>query len=152
MSTNRPTPAGPRIGRVAVVIALLVVASTGLIVAVGTQHTEQEPLVQLPAAVVAVLPEPGAVGFRQDVVGADLRTDYLGTVAIDGRDIPLDQVTVQEMGTVRRISYQPGDGRAIGQLEPGAHTATVYWWGQAEPAPDRYDRSVDSFSWSFTVG
>ena len=151
MSTSQPS-VGPRLARVAVVVLLLAGATTVLIVAVSSQRTQEGPLIELPAALVRVLPEPGAVGFRQDIVGADLRNDFQGTVAIDGRDIPLDQVTVSELGPVRRISYQPGAGRAIGQLEPGAHTATVYWWDAVGPAPDSYDESVASFSWSFTVG
>ena len=45
-----------------------------------------------------------------------------------------------------------GDGLEIEQLEPGRHTATVYWWDEAGPAPNAYDDATGAFSWSFTVG
>jgi hypothetical protein len=131
------------------VTALLAVATIAIVAAVSSQRTEpsQRPL---PSAVLELLPGEGTVALRQSPIGATLRSEFTGTVAVDGRDVPLDERTVDEMGTSRRVTFTPGHNRVITTLRPGAHTATVYWWSITEPNPDDYARA-SAFTWSFTV-
>jgi hypothetical protein len=150
MSSAPQSSPRPRAARIVVVGALLLVALTILVAAVASQRNNSEGEHALPPAVVALIPAPGDVRFRQDAIGAALAVDYKGALAIDGRDIPLDQLQVDELGSSRRISFQPGPDRVFSTLSPGPHHATVYWWPETQRAPDSYAK-VPSYTWSFKL-
>jgi hypothetical protein len=150
-----PPPARPlRPGRVLVVASALAVAAIAL-VAAGLSNRTDEPATDVPSDVVALIPPPGAVAFRQDDVGAELQPYLTGTVVLDGREIPEDQLTVQDLGSAQRVTYRPGVDaqgvpKEIEELEPGRHVVEVKWWNEVQGRPNG-DGHLGSYRWEFTV-
>jgi hypothetical protein len=143
--------------RIIVVSGALALAAL-LLIAGGLSHRTEDPDPEVPEAIVALLPQPGAVALRQDEIGAELQPFLTGFVEIDGRTIPLDEIETLELGISRRVTFKPGelpDGQAktIRELEPGRHTATIYWWPATEDAPTSAELAdTERYSWSFSVG
>jgi hypothetical protein len=142
--------------RILVVSGALAVAAL-LLIAGGLSHRTEDPDPEVPEEIVALIPQPGSVALRQDEIGADLQPLLTGFVEIDGRTIPLDEIEVLELGVARRVTFKPGeleDGqpKTIRELEPGNHTATIYWWPATEDPPTSAELAETArYTWSFTV-
>lgn len=97
-------------------------------------------------AVLRVFPEPGAVALRQDAIGVELAFGYNGSLTIDRRPIPDDQLDVVE--GINRVSFTPGDGKDIEQLDEGRHCAEITY--VAIPTEDATDTTPSApYSWCF---
>lgn len=152
-----PARRPPRTGRVVLVGALVAVAAVALVAAGLSHRTDDPSAVDRPREIVALLPEPGSVAFRQDDIGADLLPYLTGTLVIDGREIPEDQIDLQDLGTARRVTFRPGvddagEPKAIEELEPGRHSVQILWWNevQGRPGADATGH-LGSYRWEFTV-
>ncbi len=132
--------------RRAVITAVLAVAA-GLLVWSATLNAGDEEVALTESAVEAVTPTNGAtLVLRQSEVSADLATGWTGVLQIDGVEIPQDQLR-QDTGGLNLLSFAPGPGKEIEELDAGTHVATVLIW--QEPAETRDD--ARSVSWRFTV-
>ncbi len=149
MDVTNSKPPRRNSGRVAIVAGGVGLAALLLVVGALSQRSD-EPDTGIPTDIVALLPEPGAIAFRQDEIGADLRPFLVGTVEIDGREIPEDQITIRELGSARRITFRPGEGFEIVELAPGRHRARIIWWSATEPRPED-DELLNAYAWDFTV-
>jgi hypothetical protein len=78
------------------------------------------------AGIVRVFPVPGAVHLRQDAFGAELEFGWEGRLEIDKRNIPDDQI--DRIPGINRLSFTPGPGKEIEQLDEGRHCVDLYYW------------------------
>ncbi len=99
----------------------------------------------LPIEVERVIPAPGSVIAPQDGVQVDLADEYTGVLVIDGKEIPLDQLTV--VLPLGQVSFRPAPGLDITRFPPGPHVVRVVYWRQAESR--EHSRA---FVWRFTAG
>lgn len=116
----------------------------GLLVA-GFYASSNSEEVTLPPEVERIVPSAGSIIRPQGAVLVDLVDTYTGVLAIDGEEIPLDQLTVVE--PLGQISFSPDEAKEITRFEPGTHSATVTFWEKAETRA-----SAQSFTWQFRVG
>lgn len=123
---------------------LAVAVALGALVVAFRSGREEEPAVRV-AGIVRVFPEAGAVGLRQDAVGAELATGYEGRLRVDDRDIPDDQV--DRIDGINRLSFSPGPAKELETLAAGRHCATVLF---RDPGLDP-DGVFEPYSWCFTV-
>lgn len=152
---TEPTRRWPRNPvRVLVMSAVLLVAANLVVFAALSQESD-DPIGELPEDIVALVPEPGSVALRQGEIGAFLRPLLTGELAIDGRPVPLDQTDVRQQGTSVRVTFQPGEDKAIEELAPDRHSATITWWPDEGRVDDRQRAEqageLRSFTWRFRV-
>ena len=79
----------------------------------------------LPPAVEAVFPVGGNLELRQVSVVADLAPGYTGYLAIDGNEVPEDDV--QFVDALNTLTLRPQPGSDFATLEAGSHCATVFY-------------------------
>ena len=125
----------------------LVVAAFTLYLAFDRGRTD-EPVVRQ-GAVVRVFPQPDAVALRQDAIGVELAFGYRASLQIDGRPIPDDQLDTVE--GINRVSFTPGEGKEIEQLEAGRHCATVRYFAATSATPGAGEDDAQPFTWCFRV-
>ncbi len=137
--------------RVAIVVGVLLVGVNVLIWG-GRAQVNGPATVQRPAEIVTLEPNESDQLLPQGEVGAQLRANLVGQIAIDGKIIPQDQITsTPSLGT---ITFDPGPGKDIQEFSKGGHTAVLQWWPStiqtAEAAKARHE--LRSYTWSFNVG
>ena len=121
----------------------LVVAAVSMYLAFTTGRDETAPDVRR-GGVLRVFPQPDTVALRQDAIGADLAFGYRAALTLDRRPIPDDQLDIVE--GINRVSFTPGAGKEIEQLDEGRHCATLEYFVAAEENGDR-----DTHTWCFTA-
>lgn len=109
---------------------------------IASRSTESQAL---PVEIEQVTPAPGSVISPQDTVQADLDDSYTGVLIIDGKELPLDQLTIRP--SLGQVSFRPGPELDITRFLPGLHIVRVVYWPQAESR-----RQSRSFVWRFTSG
>ncbi|HZM32123.1 MAG TPA: hypothetical protein VFB77_16615 [Acidimicrobiales bacterium] len=73
-----------------------------------------------------LIPRRDAQVPQQSSVGIDLVTGWAGTLAINGVEIPEDELTVTpEIGL---IMYTPGDGKTVDALQSGQNCVNAIIW------------------------
>ncbi len=137
--------------RVAIVGSIVFVAVTLLVVG-GAAQINGPATVQRPAEIVSLSPNESDQLLPQGEVGAQLRTNFTGQIAIDGHVIPQDQMAINPgLGT---IFFDPGAGKDIQEFTKGGHTAVIQWWPVTIPTVEaaRAQHQLRSYTWSFNVG
>ena len=134
-----------------IVGAIILIGVTALIIG-GAAQVNGPATVQRPNEIVDLQPNESDQLLPQGEVSAQLRANLTGQLAIDGKAIPQDQVTVNtSLGT---IAFDPGPGKDIEEFTKGGHTAVLEWWpvkyATAEEA--RAQHELRSYTWSFNVG
>jgi hypothetical protein len=137
--------------RVAIVVGVLLVGVNVLIWG-GRAQVNGPATIQRPDEIVTLQPNESDELLPQGEVGAQLRANLTGQIAIDGKPIPQDQVTSDaSLGT---IAFDPGPGKDIQEFTKGGHTAVLEWWpttfATAEAAKAKHE--LRSYTWSFNVG
>jgi hypothetical protein len=139
-------------GRVAIVAGILLVVVNAAIIGTRSEVRGKPPSPERPSQVLNIQPQEGDHIIPQAPIVIALKDEYTGQLSIDGRLIPLDQVTVRNPNLFE-LTFQPSEGKDIEAFEPGAHTATIEFW----PATKEYEeakaaREVGTYAWSFNVG
>jgi hypothetical protein len=92
-----------------------------------------------------VVPGDGEAALRQSQIGVDLEAGWTGVLAVDGTEIPEDQLRRSE--PLNQVFFTPGEGQVIEELDPGPHRASALIWRTASQT--RNDgRTVN---WEFRV-
>ena len=118
------------------------VAVGGLVFAFsGPTQTDDS---NLPPAVEAVFPVSGNLELRQAQIYADLAPGYTGYLAIDGREVPEDDV--QFVDALNTVTLRPGPGSDFTTLEAGSHCATVFYRQIGQPRANS-----TSYRWCFRL-
>ena len=126
-----------------VMSVLLALSAAGLYVAFTLHDDSPNPRFR-PEAVSAVSPEPGSLELRQAEIFVELEPAYTGTLVVNDRPIPPDQLQVIE--GLNRISFTPGAGQEIETLPAGRNCVVVRFepvGGQGEPP--------GTYRWCFNV-
>lgn len=90
------------------------------------------------AFVEQLLPAEQSQAVQQATVGIDLAAGWEGTLVVDGRQIPPDQLNVRS--ALNRVEFTPGEGKVFSSLPSGRLCVRAIVWetrvGQADGARD----------------
>jgi hypothetical protein len=130
-----------------VVITALLAFAVGLLAwaAQFTGDPDEPGRGRIDSAVEEVVPRDGDAALRQSEIGVDLEPGWTAVLAIDGREIPEDQLRRNE--PLSQVFFMPGEGQEIEELDPGPHVATALIWRQA----DQTREDGRQVSWRFRV-
>ena len=131
-----------------VVITALLLFAVGLLLWATTQDADQslEPREgRIDSAVERVVPGDGDAALRQGAIGIDLEPGWSAVLAVDGREIPEDQLRRND--PLNEVFFTPGEGQEIEELDPGPHRASALIWRTAS-ATRNEGRTVN---WEFRV-
>jgi hypothetical protein len=131
-----------------VVITALLTFAVGLLWWATTQDADQDRSLRvgrIDSAVEQVVPGNGDAALRQEQIGVDLEPGWTAALAVDGRQIPEDQLRRND--PLNQVFFTPGEGQEIDELAPGPHVASALIW---RPATETRDdgRTV---TWRFRV-
>jgi hypothetical protein len=98
--------------------------------------------------VQVISPQPNDKTLQQGQVRVELKTGWDGSLRIDQRDIPANQLTrsrSEGIAPADQLMFQPGPGKALEYFPAGQNCATLTYW-QLRTGPDQ------SFTkqWCFT--
>jgi hypothetical protein len=130
-----------------VVITALLAFAVGLLWWATTKDADpDEPgRGRIDSAVEQVVPGNGDAALRQSEIGVDLVPGWTAVLAIDGREIPEDQLRRNE--PLNQVFFMPGEGQEIEELDPGPHVATALIWRPA----DQTREDGRQVTWRFRV-
>jgi hypothetical protein len=130
-----------------VVITALLAFAVALLWWATTQDAEQgEPEAgRIDSAVEEVVPGNGDAALRQGEIGVDLVPGWTAALAVDGHEIPEDQLRRND--PLNQVFFTPGEGREIEELAPGPHVATALIWRPTTESREQ-GRTV---TWRFRV-
>ena len=130
-----------------VVITALLTFAVGLLfwVARFTDDNEEQGVGRIDSAVERVVPGSGDAALRQSEIGIDLEAGWTAVLAIDGQEIPEDQLRRNE--PLNQVFFMPGAGQVIDELPPGPHRASALIWRQA----DQTREDGRTVNWRFRV-
>jgi hypothetical protein len=134
------------------IVAVVALAGVNLAIWGGRAQVDGPPAVQRPVAIVDLHPAEGQLTLPQDRVGAQVRTDFVAQLRIDGRVIPADQVDGD--ASLGQYYFQPGPDKEFRELGKGAHSAVLEWWPREITTPEdaQAQGKLAFYSWSFNVG
>jgi hypothetical protein len=131
-----------------VVITALLLFAVGLLFWAANHDADQSlaPKVgRIDSAVEQVVPGDGDAALRQGQIGVDLEPGWTAVLAIDGKEIPEDQLRRNE--PLNQVFFTPGGGRDIEELDPGPHRASALIWRTASQTRNE----GHTVNWSFRV-
>jgi hypothetical protein len=124
-------------------MTLVAAAAVGGLVFAFSGPTEGDKK-NLPLGVESVFPVSGNLELRQVAIVADLAPGYTGYLAIDGYEVPEDDV--QFVDALNTLTLKPGPGSDFATLEPGSHCATVFYRQIGQPRTNS-----TSYRWCFRL-
>jgi hypothetical protein len=125
------------------IMTLIAAAAVGGVVfAFSGPTTDSGP--NRPEPVQAVFPVGGNLELRQVAIFADLAPGYTGYLAIDGNEVPEDDV--QFVDALNTLTLKPGPGSDFATLDAGNHCATVFYRPIGQPRT-----SSASYRWCFRL-
>ncbi|MGI8810573.1 MAG: hypothetical protein ACR2KK_22530 [Acidimicrobiales bacterium] len=125
------------------IITLIAAVAVGGIVFAFSGPTQQEGP-GMPPAIESVFPLSGNLELRQVNIVADLAPGYTGYLAIDGNEVPEDEV--QFVDALNTVTLKPGPDSDFAVLEPGSHCATVFYRQIGQPRANS-----TSYRWCFRL-
>jgi len=130
-----------------VVITALLAFAVGLLAwaAQFTGDPDEPGRGRIDSAVEEVVPGNGDAALRQSEIGVDLVPGWTAVLAVDGREIPEDQLRRNE--PLNQVFFMPGQGQEIEELDPGPHVATALIWRPA----DQTREDGRQVTWRFRV-
>ncbi len=131
----------PTAVRRSIIAVLLIIVAGSLF---GLTRLSSGPSQPVNSIVESTDPKDGDKILQQGQITVDLLAGWDGTLSIDQRPIPDDQlVKVREQGLIK---FQPGPGKAFEYFPAGQNCMTLTYW-QTLTGPDQ------SFTkqWCFTV-
>ena len=97
-----------------------------------------------PAAVVSYSPASDDLDLRQALIGVTLAPGWTGALAIDGQEVPDDDL--HRVAALNQITFAPQPTSDFHRPGPGQHRTTVFFW--------RVNQTRDqgsSYTWSFRL-
>ena len=125
------------------IITLIAAAAVGGIV-FAFSGPSGEKGAEKPAAIQSVFPVPGNLELRQVAISADLAPGYTGYLAIDGNEVPDDDI--QFVPALNTVTLKPGPDSDFATFEPGSHCATVFYRRIGQPRANS-----SSYRWCFRL-
>jgi len=111
-----------------VVLSLLLVAGFGMFWLAGHNGLSGKvPPLATDSAVEELIPGDGSPNvLRQSEIGIDLTDGWVASLAVNGRDIPDDQLRVN--GPLNQFFFTPGPGKEIERLNAGTVIVVASIW------------------------
>jgi hypothetical protein len=129
-------------GRFAIVaIGIMAVLSLLTVAALSADTSPRDEDESLPSEIVSLHPRPGTLAKPQQAISVTLRDDLTGVLAVDGIEIPEDQLA---RPTQSSMSFQPGPEKEFTRFRAGTHRVDVVWWPSVRTRAD-----AETFSYSF---
>jgi hypothetical protein len=128
--------------RTIVMTLIAAAAVVGMVVAFSAPTAD--PVGPKPPQVEAVFPQGGDLDLRQSTIVADLAPGYTGYLALDGVEVPDDDL--QRVDALNTVTLKPLEGSDYEQLAPGRHCATVFYWRVGQTRDE-----ASSFRWCFNL-
>jgi hypothetical protein len=133
-SNGSSPPAPPFAGysvRFKLVAAIVLTAAIGgLVLAyMGLSESDSDGIVRSGGTsdfVEELLPAEGSQVVQQTPIGIDLASGWEGTLVVDGREIPPDQLNRRP--ALNRIEFTPGEGKVLASLPGGRVCVTAIVW------------------------
>jgi hypothetical protein len=97
-----------------------------------------------PPAIEAVFPPAGNLELRQTTIYADLAPGYTGYLAIDGVEVPEDDI--QFVLALNTVTLRPQPGSDFERLAEGSHCATVFYRQIGQPRSNS-----SAYRWCFRL-
>ena len=129
---------------------LLIVVNVAII---GTKaEVRGTPSPQRSAAILDLSPQEGEDIIPEAPIVVSLKDTYTGQLSVDGRLIPLDQVTIRNPNFFE-LTFQPSAAHDIKEFAPGPHTATIEYWPETKTYEEaKAGRLLGTYTWPFKVG
>ena len=129
-----------------VVLSLLVVAGFGMFWLAGHNGLSGKvPPLATDSAVEALVPSDGSPNvLRQSEIGIDLADGWVATLAINGRDIPDDQLRIN--APLNQYFFTPGPGKEIETLNAGTVIVVANIW---KPVDGETRKDARQVIWRF---
>ena len=124
-------------------MTLIAAVAVGGIVFAFSGPTQDDGVTK-PAAIESVFPVAGNLELRQVRISADLAPGYTGYLAIDGNEVPEDDV--QFVDALNSLTLRPQPGSDFERLAEGSHCATVFYRRIGQPRA-----SSAAFNWCFRL-
>jgi hypothetical protein len=118
------------------------IAVGGFIFAFSAPKQEDAP--NKPSAIESVFPVSGNLELRQVAIVADLAPGYTGYLAVDGNEVPDDQI--QFVDALNTVTLKPSPDSDFGTFQPGPHCATVFYRPIGQPR-----ENSTSYRWCFRL-
>ncbi len=133
-------------------VAVVAVVGVNVLIWGGRAQVNGPAARQRPVEIQELFPDESQLMLPQNKVGADLRDEFTGQVAIDGHIIPQDQITGDP--SLGQVFFEPGADKDFREISKGSHNATIEWWPReiktAEAAAAKHE--LRSYTWAFKVG
>ena len=143
-TTADPRPARrrrlqPRHGVYLVLLAVVVASIVVLVQKASTNGVNLDN-----GNIERLIPTPDSKILQQDQIGIDLGPGYTGTLALNGTQIPEDQLLL--VPELNQVIFAPGPGKDYEQLPAGQNCVTAtYWLSSTGPSQSTIK------TWCFTV-
>jgi hypothetical protein len=125
------------------IMTLIAAAAVGGLVFAFSGPTQEEGPAR-PEAIESVFPVPGNLELRQVTITADLSPGYTGYLAIDGNEVPEDEIQIVD--ALNTVTLKPSPGSDFETFEPGSHCATVFYRRIGEPRANS-----SAYRWCFRL-
>jgi hypothetical protein len=111
-----------------ILLALLLVAGFGMFWLAGHNGLSGEvPPLATDAAVEELIPSDGSPNvLRQAEIGIDLTDGWVASLAVNGREIPDDELRVN--APLNQFFFTPGPEKAVERLNPGTVIVVATIW------------------------
>ena len=140
-----PTDKSPLVTPYRVVVSVLLAVAAAAMYIAFISAKEPEKDITNSLNVVAVRPDISTTGVsRQARIFAKLKPGFIGSLVVNGVEIPADQVDHLEGSNT--VGFNPGPGTATGALKPGQNCALVFYWH-----PEESRATAQTFKWCWKV-
>jgi hypothetical protein len=144
VESRHPTKKSPLVTPYRVVVSLLLAGAFAALYVGFSSFQDPQPDIINASNVVAVRPEIGGNALRQTRIYAKLKPGFVGSLVVNGVEIPADEV--DHLEGANTVGYLPGPGTATGALKAGENCALVFYW-QAEESR----ANAQSYKWCWKV-
>lgn len=130
--------------RVLLGLAALMGAGAILLALVLADTDDNDVTVTGNAAVDELIPPRNAEVLSQETVGIDLALGYDARLAINGVDIPPDEI--RHLPNLNRFTFRPDQGKVVEKLRAEQNCVDATYWRQEIGPADS-----DTITWCFTA-
>jgi hypothetical protein len=139
-----PSGKSPLVTPYRVVVSVLLAFAVAAMYVAFTSFQDPQPDIINAQNVVAVRPEIGGTALRQTRIYAKLKPGFVGSLVVNGVEIPADEV--DHLEGANTVGFLPGPGTSTGALEAGENCALVFYWPAEESRA-----TAQSYKWCWKV-
>jgi hypothetical protein len=127
-----------------IIVSLLLAGAAAAMYVAFLSFQDPQPNIVNAQYVVSVRPEANSITLRQTRIYAKLKSGYVGSLVVNGVEIPAEQV--DHLEGANTVGFIPGPTTAIGTLKAGQNCALVFYWKAEESRAN-----AQSYKWCWRV-